>query len=188
MSSSATQRPPSAAGENAMRFSGKVWCFGDDINTDLIQPIPVLFMPVAEQARHVFAANRPGWAEQVRAGDILVAGRNFGMGSGRPAARVLKDLGIACLLAESINGLFFRNCVNYGFAALEVTGVREAFEEGDRAEVDMATAKVTNVRTGASLTGRRWPDLLYNILEKGGVLPLLEAEGLLEPAGAEDED
>ena len=170
-----------------MRFSGKVWRFGHDINTDLIQPVPVIFMPVEVQARHVFSANRPGWADEVHPGDILVAGRNFGTGSGRPAARVLKDLGIACLLAESINGLFFRNCVNYGFPALEVPGVHDAFEEGDRAEIDFTAATATNRSTGKSLTGRRWPEPLYHILEKGGVLPLLEAEGLVEPAtkGAE---
>lgn len=166
-----------------MRFSGKVWRFGHDINTDLIQPVPVIFMPVAEQPRHVFSANRPGWAAQVTPGDILVAGRNFGTGSGRPAARVLKELGIACLLAESINGLFFRNCVNYGFPALEVPGVHDAFEEGDRAEIDFVAATVTSGRTGQTLTGRRWPDPLYQILAKGGILPLLEAEGLVEPAG-----
>ena len=166
-----------------MHFRGKVWRFGHDINTDLIQPVPVIFMPVKEQARHVFSANRPGWAAEVRPGDILVAGRNFGTGSGRPAARVLKDLGIACLLAESINGLFFRNCVNYGFPALEVPGVHDAFEEGDQAEIDFTVATVRNARTGASLTGRRWAEPLYRILEKGGILPLLEAEGLVEPAG-----
>jgi 3-isopropylmalate/(R)-2-methylmalate dehydratase small subunit len=170
-----------------MRFSGKFLRFGHDINKDLIQPVPYIFMHEEVQARHVFSANRPGWADEVRSGDILVAGRNFGTGSGRPAARVLKDLGIACLLAESINGLFFRNCVNYGFPALEVPGVHDAFEEGDRAEIDFTAATATNRRTGKSFIGRRWPEPLYHILEKGGVLPLLEAEGLVEPArkGAE---
>jgi 3-isopropylmalate/(R)-2-methylmalate dehydratase small subunit len=95
-------------------ISGKVWKFGDDINTDLMLPGPLLFATEEKQKRAVFSANRPGWVDQVRTGDIIVGGLNYGMGSSRPAARSLRNLGIAALLAESINGLFFRNAVNFG--------------------------------------------------------------------------
>ncbi len=162
-------------------MTGRVWVFGDDINTDLIQPPAAVFRPAAEQPAMCMAPNRPGWAaEEVRAGDLVVAGRNFGTGSSRPAARVMKDLGIACLLAESINGLFFRNCVNYAFAALEVPGVVAAFDEGDEADVDFEAAVVVNRRTGARLQGKRWPQQLLAIHRAGGLLPLLEAEHLVE--------
>ncbi len=101
--------------------------------------------------------------------------------SGRPAARVLKELGIACLLAESINGLFFRNCVNYGFPALEVPGVHDAFAEGDRAEIDFVAGTVRNARTGRTLTGHRWPDPLYRRQRAvQDVIPPLELPGPLE--------
>lgn len=164
-----------------MRLAGKVWKFGNDINSDLLMPGHAVFRPLAEQSRWVFSANRPGWTDQVRPGDIIVGGRNFGTGSGRPAARLLKELGIGCLLAESINGLFFRNCVNYAFPALEVPGVSAAFEEGDPAEVAFVEGTVRNARTGALLPGKPWPPMLREILEAGGVFPLLEREGLLAP-------
>lgn len=168
-----------------MQFEARTWTFGDHINTDLILPGPVMLMPYDEQPKHVFAANRPGWAKLVKAGDILIGGRNFGTGSGRPAARSLKVLGIGCMVAESINGLFFRNCVNYGFFAMECPGVSRAFTEGDIAAVDFSTYRVRNVTTGTELEGRRLPDMLLNIMKAGGIYPLMEAEGLLEAANPE---
>jgi 3-isopropylmalate/(R)-2-methylmalate dehydratase small subunit len=129
----------------------------------------------------VFHANRPGWVDQVKPGDILVGGRNFGMGSSRPAARSLKNLGIACLVAPSINGLFFRNCVNFAFPAVECPGVHEAFEEGEIAEVDFETSTVKNVTRGKTLTGRAIPPRLLELVKAGGIYPLLEKEGLIAP-------
>jgi 3-isopropylmalate/(R)-2-methylmalate dehydratase small subunit len=84
-----------------MNFKARVWKVGDNINTDLILPIQAFYLPAAEQPRYVFHANRPGWVDLVQPGDILIGGRNFGMGSSRPAARSLKNLGIACLVAPS---------------------------------------------------------------------------------------
>src|SRR5215469_13737472 len=115
-------------------ITGRVWKFGDNINTDLMLPGPLLTASEAQQKRAVFSANRPGWVDQVHAGDVLIGGRNFGTGSSRPAARSLRNLAIGCLLAESINGLFFRNAVSFGFVALECPGVSAAFEEGHTAE------------------------------------------------------
>ena len=166
-----------------MKFSGRVWKVGDDINTDLILPGSILMLPSSEYPKHMFRANRPGWAQQVRGGDILVGGRNFGTGSSRPAPKVMKDLGLACLLAESINGLFFRNCVNTAFPALEVPGIAEAFEEGDIAEVEFELCRVKNLRTNKELVGKKWPPVLLGILQNGGIIEMLEAEGLLLPKG-----
>jgi 3-isopropylmalate/(R)-2-methylmalate dehydratase small subunit len=158
---------------------GRVWCFGRDINTDLIQPTHALLKPVAEQPRHVFEANRPGWVGLVQPGDLIVAGPNFGTGSSRPAARVLKDLGIGGLLSDSINGLFFRNCVNFAFAAIECPGVVDAFAEGDVGRFDLESGEVRNVTTGVSLQGRPWANQLLDIYRFGGLLEQLQAEGLL---------
>lgn len=165
-----------------MQFSGRVWIVGDNINTDLILPIQAYYLSVDEQAKWVFSANRPGWSSIVGQGDILVGGRNFGMGSSRPAARSLRNLGLACLLAESINGLFYRNAVNFAFPAMEVPGVTELFVEGDVAEVSFSDARVLNVRSGASLHGVAMPPPLMRILEAGGIYPLLEREGLVAAA------
>lgn len=163
-------------------LSGRVWKFGDDVNTDLIQPTPYMYLPAREQARHVFEANRPGWVDEMAAGDVIVAARNFGMGSSRPAPLVLRELGLGCLIADSINALFLRNCVSFGLLAFECPGVCDAFAEGDRAEVDIDALEVRNARTGVSLRLRPIPAQLVALMRGGGVFPLLEAEGLIGPA------
>ena len=164
-----------------MKFSARVWKFGDNINTDLILPILAYYMTPQEQARMVFNANRPGWVEQVQPGDILIGGKNFGMGSSRPAARSLKNVGLACLVAHSINGLFYRNCINFAFPAIECPGIHEAFEEGEMAEVDFEAAVVCNVTRGTTLDGCKTPPKLLDLLKAGGIYPLLEKEGLIAP-------
>ncbi len=166
-----------------MKLTGKVWKFGPNINTDLILPGHVHWASPAEQARCVFEANRPGWVDEVTPGDIIVSGVNFGMGSSRPAARSLRNLGLGCLVAESINGLFFRNCINWGFPALECPGAFAAFEEGDTAEVSFEDFTVRNGASDAVLTAGGIPDALLATLNAGGIHPLLEQEGLIAPAG-----
>ncbi len=160
-------------------MSGRVWCFGDDINTDVIMPGHALLGPVEDQRRYAFEANRPGWVDDVQPGDIIVAGQNFGTGSARPAARVLRDVGIAGVIAESINGLFFRNCVNYAFPAIECPGVQAVFEEGDEAALDLETGAVENVTRSLTLPGRAWAAELLEIQRAGGLIERLRAEGLL---------
>ena len=162
-------------------FVGRVWKFGDNINTDLMLPNIAATLPESEQPKYCFWANRPGWAEnEVKPGDIIVAGKNFGTGSGRQGARIFKALGLPCILADSINGLFFRNCVNLGMPAMQCPGVSEAFEEGDEAEVDMVKGTVHNKRTGVSLNGEAIPDSLLQMMESGGILPLLRREGYIK--------
>ena len=162
-------------------FSGRIWKFGDDINTDLMLPGPLLQASPAEQVRAVFAANRPGWVDLVEPGDIIVGGRNFGTGSSRPAARSLRNLGIGALLADSINGLFFRNAVNFGFLAVACPGIDRAFEEGDTAEVSLADWTVRNPKNGAVLPINPVPATLLTLMTGGGIYPVLEAEGLIAP-------
>jgi 3-isopropylmalate/(R)-2-methylmalate dehydratase small subunit len=163
-------------------ISGRVWKFGDNINTDLMVPGAVLRKDAAEQLRHVFEANRPGWVDEVQPGDVIVGGLNFGMGSSRPAARSLRNLKLGFLVAEEINGLFFRTCVNQGFLALECPGIAAAFEEGDVAELSLQHWTLTNRRTGAMLKPVAVPAPLLAMMREGGVLPILEAEGLIAPA------
>ena len=162
-------------------IAGRVWKFGDDINTDLMLPGPLLIASAAEQARAVFSANRPGWVDRVLSGDIIVGGRNFGTGSSRPAARSLRNLGLGCLVAESINGLFFRNAVSFGFLALECPGVHAAFEEGQTAEISLDDWTLRNRDSGAVLPVAPVPDRLLALMTGGGIYPLLEAQGLIAP-------
>ncbi len=164
-----------------MNFKARVWKVGDNINTDLILPNRAFYLTAEEQVGYVFSANRPGWAQQVQKGDILIGGRNFGMGSSRPAARSLKNLGLACLVAPYINGLFFRNAVNFAFPALECPGVDEAFDEGDIAEIEFSAGRVRNLTQGTELTAKPLPAQLLAIVNAGGIYPLLEKEGSIAP-------
>jgi 3-isopropylmalate/(R)-2-methylmalate dehydratase small subunit len=162
-------------------MTGRVWKFGDNINTDLMLPGPYLYRSPEEQARAVFMNNRPGWVDQVQSGDAIVGGFNYGMGSSRPAARSLRNCGLGFLLAETINGLFFRNAVNYGLLACECPGVSAAFEEGDTAEFDIDNWSVRNPRSRQTLNVLPVPEQLLAMMLKGGVYPVLEREGLIAP-------
>ena len=163
-----------------MKQKGRVWLFGDNINTDLMYPGFITTLPEAERPKYCMSANRPGWSEQVREGDIIVAARNFGCGSSRPAAKSLKSLGVSCVLADSINGLFFRNAINFGLPALSLEGASKMFKEGDTAEVDFRTGEVKNLKTNETKLGRPLPQALITIVESGGLLPLLKKEGYLK--------
>jgi 3-isopropylmalate/(R)-2-methylmalate dehydratase small subunit len=165
-------------------FSGKVWIFGDDINTDLIIPGYALFFPPEEQRRQCFSANRPGWVDEVQPGDVLIGGRNFGVGSARAIGDVFVGLGISGIVAESFNGLGLRNCVNVGLPVLPCSGITAAFEEGDTANVDWHLGHVENTTKGTTIEGQPVPPVLRNIVEAGGVEEMLRREGyLLSPSG-----
>lgn len=159
---------------------GRVWMFAEDnINTDLMMPQSVFTKPLEEQLRHVFATYRPGWVDQVKTGDILVGGRNFGTGSSRPGSLLLKRLGIVALVAETINGLFYRNCVNYALPAVECPGVRDMVREGEVLRVDATSGQIENVTSGATLSGAKMPEFLQAIVRAGGIMERLRAEGYL---------
>lgn len=162
-------------------FSGKVWKFGHDINTDLVIPNFAVLMSVEEQLPHCFSANRPDWVDEVAAGDVLVVGRNFGVGSARNIGAVFRGLGIAGIVAESFNGLGLRNCINVGMPSLPCEGVLDIFEEGDTAEVDWTSGAVRNATSGASLQGAPIPPQLQQLVAAGGVEDVLRAQGYLAP-------
>jgi 3-isopropylmalate/(R)-2-methylmalate dehydratase small subunit len=115
----------------------------------------------------------------VTAGDIVVAGRNFGLGSSRPVAALFRQLGVAALVAEEFNSLFFRNAVNAGLPAMTVPGVTSAFTDADTGTFNLATGGWRNETTGASGTVPVLPDLVLEIIASGGVLPRLAAQGYL---------
>ena len=165
-----------------MKIVGKVWIFGDEINTDLIFPHSALGVSPEEQCLLCMSDNRPGWAAQVQKGDILLAGKNFGTGSSRPGAAILKRLGLAGMVAESYNGLFYRNCIGYGFAALAVEGVTEMFREGDIAVVDYGEGTICNKRTGEVRQGNRLSKEMLENIEAGGIASTLMARGYIAPA------
>jgi 3-isopropylmalate/(R)-2-methylmalate dehydratase small subunit len=172
--------------EKSLVFSGRVWKFGDLINTDLIMPSKAFRLPKQEQHTLCFEAVRPEFVKQVKPGDIIVAGENFGMGSSRPIGEVLRGCGIAAVLADSINGLALRTCVNSSLPAHNCAGVSTLFEDGDRARVDFSTGKIENLTSGKSLTTHPMAPLLAEIVAAGGVVPMLLKDGYIhaEPFNA----
>jgi 3-isopropylmalate/(R)-2-methylmalate dehydratase small subunit len=117
-------------------------------------------------------------------GDIVVAGRNFGIGSSRPVGSLFMELGVSALIAEEFNSLFLRNCINVGLPALTVPSARSFFSEGDVAEIDVATGEYANRATGRTGRTKPLPGLVLEILRAGGVLPQLAAAGYLPEEAA----
>jgi 3-isopropylmalate/(R)-2-methylmalate dehydratase small subunit len=139
-------------------------------------------LPIPEAAQHVFYDLRPGWTEQVRPGDIVVAGRNFGIGSSRPVAALMRQLGVTALVAEEFNSLFLRNSINNGLPALTVPGVRGLVQEGDQVTVDLAEGWLE--AGGRRVTVPPLPRMVLDILDAGGLIARLTADGYLRPAGS----
>lgn len=166
----------------ALQIEGTAWVFGDDINTDLILPGAAFLLPVEEQIKYCFSANRPGWCDEVQPGDIIIAGKNFGLGSARPIGNVFAHLGVAGVIAASFNGLGLRNCVNYGVHVLPCPEAVNAIGDGERISVDWGAGIVRGLANGQEVSGRPVPQALLDIAEAGGVVPVLQAEGLLEDA------
>jgi 3-isopropylmalate/(R)-2-methylmalate dehydratase small subunit len=157
---------------------GKVWKFGNNISTDLLMPAFSTFgkVPKDEMKNYCMYTDRPDFAKNVRRGDIVVAGNNFGCGSSRPAAKNLLALGISCVLAETMSSIFFRNSINLGLLVLSVPAVSQLFEEGDEAEVNLSTGEVKNLRTGRMLKTNPLPEELMRILKAGGIIAFLQEE------------
>jgi len=160
-------------------FSGKVWVFGDNLDTDAMYPAFAMKMEPSEAARHIFYEVRPGWTDQVSRGDIVLAGKNFGLGSSRPVAALFTELGVAGLVAEEFNSLFFRNAVNAGLPAMTVPGATGVFHEGDTGTFNLTDGSWRNDTTAASGTVPRLPGLILDIIESGGVLSRLAEQGYL---------
>jgi 3-isopropylmalate/(R)-2-methylmalate dehydratase small subunit len=163
----------------SLSITGRVWVFGDNINTDAMYPAFAMKMDPPEAAKHIFYEERPGWTSQVGRGDIVLAGKNFGIGSSRPVAALFAELGVAGLVAEEFNSLFFRNAVNAGLPAMTLPDATSLFSDGDTGTFDLSDGTWRNETSGASGTVPKLPDLLLEIIASGGVLPRLAAQGYL---------
>lgn len=154
---------------------GRVWKFGDDINTDLISPGRYLTAAIEEIKGHVLEAVNPRFAAEARKGDVLVAGKNFGCGSSRESApRALRALGLEAVVAESFARIFFRNAVAIGLPVLACLSVSRTFEDGDTLELDLENARVTHVARNLPLQGTPLPREMLEVLGKGGIPSLLK--------------
>jgi 3-isopropylmalate/(R)-2-methylmalate dehydratase small subunit len=163
----------------SVALTGKVWVFGDSLDTDAMYPGFAIRMQPPEAAKHVFYEVRPGWTDLVSAGDIVVAGKNFGIGSSRPVSALFIELGIAGLVAEEFNSLFFRNAVNAGLPAMTLPDATSIFHDGDIGAFDLADGTWRNETTGASGTVAKLPEMILDIIASGGVMKRLVAQGYL---------
>jgi 3-isopropylmalate/(R)-2-methylmalate dehydratase small subunit len=155
-----------------MKLEGRVWKFGDDVDTDRI--IPARYCNTSdgrELARHVFADVRPGFAGAVAAGDIIVAGKNFGCGSSREHAPLaLKEAGIRAVIARSFARIFYRNAFNIGLPLMESGEAAALLQGGEKISLDLTTGKIDNMKSHASCSAQPIPDFMRNLIQTGGLV------------------
>jgi 3-isopropylmalate/(R)-2-methylmalate dehydratase small subunit len=161
---------------------GRVWKFGDSIETDAINPY-YRYPTMEELKRHTMEAYRPEFAREVQPGDILIAGRNFGCGSSRPGL-VLREVGIVAIIAESVARLFLRNSIARAIPIFMAPGITGIVNDGETVEVDYPSGIVRNAATGASVALRKFPPLIEEIFAAGGLPEYAYQRYLRESAGA----
>ena len=155
-----------------MIIKGRIWRFGNDVDTDLIIPARYLNTtdPV-ELASHCMEDADPGFAGRVQPGDIIVAGRNFGCGSSREHAPVaIKSAGVGCVVAASFARIFYRNAVNIGLPILEAGEAVEAIESGDEVEIDLARGEIRNLTHPGVYKAAAFPPFMQQIIAAGGLI------------------
>jgi 3-isopropylmalate/(R)-2-methylmalate dehydratase small subunit len=160
---------------------GRVWKFGDSIETDAINPY-YRYPTMEELKQHTMEAYRPEFPGEVRPGDILVAGRNFGCGSSRPGL-VLREVGIVAIIAESVARLFLRNSIARAVPIFMAPGVTSIVNDGETLEIDYAGGVVRNPSPGRSVELRKFPPLIEKIFSAGG-LPEYAYQRYMREAGA----
>jgi len=153
-------------------IEGRVWRYGDDVNTDVIFPGKYTYQPMepAEMAQHAMEDLDPDFAKEVKEGDVIVAGANFGCGSSREqAATCLKAAGVAAVIAKSFSRIFFRNAINNGLPVIELHDGTDAMEKGDIVTVDFEKGIVQH--EGKEYHFPELPQVVLAILEDGGLIP-----------------
>jgi 3-isopropylmalate/(R)-2-methylmalate dehydratase small subunit len=152
----------------------RAWVLGDNVDTDVITPGKYMKFGIEDIAKHCLEPVRPEFSKQVKPGDIVVAGRNFGAGSSREQApAALKQLGIAALVAESFAGLFYRNSLNLGLPAL-VCSESKRMRDGDQLQVDFEKAVIVNQTSGHTHSFEPIPPHLLQMVHDGGLMAHLE--------------
>ncbi len=164
---------------------GRVWKFGDSIDTNVIAPLHVMQKgEIEEIARHTMAAVRPEFPDEVRPGDIIVAGGNFGCGSHRQEANiVLESVGIVAIVAESVARIFLRTSINLAYPTLVAPGIANLVEDKEELEINYPQGTIRNPRTGREILLPKYPPSVEQIFAAGGILTLMKErcikEGLL---------
>jgi 3-isopropylmalate/(R)-2-methylmalate dehydratase small subunit len=162
-------------------LKGYAFKFGNNISTDHIIPgkYASLRSNLPELAKHVMEDADSTFAEKVKQGDFIIAGKNFGLGSSREhAALVIKMAGVSAILAKSVARIFFRNAINQGLPVLICD--TDKINAGDEIEVNLTTGVITDLTNGAKLTFGKIPKVMLDILGEGGLIPYITKHGNFE--------
>ncbi|HBC97878.1 MAG TPA: 3-isopropylmalate dehydratase small subunit [Clostridium sp.] len=156
-------------------LEGKVWRFGNDVDTDLI--IPARYLNTSDPqvlAEHCLEDLEPGFARKVISGDIIVAGTNFGCGSSREHAPIaLKASGVSCVIAASFARIFYRNALNIGLPILESVAASKEVKQGDILRVNFETGLITNLTRNQVYQTNPFPGFMRELIASGGLIPYL---------------
>ena len=159
-----------------MKAKGKVFKYGDNVDTDVIIPARHLNTSVpTELSAHCMEDIDPHFAEAASAGDVIVAGRNFGCGSSREHAPLaIKASGIACVIAESFARIFYRNALNIGLPILECPAAALAISASDEVSVDLEAGEITDHTTGQTFQAEPFPPFMMDLIAAGGLVAYLK--------------
>ncbi|MFO1311605.1 MAG: 3-isopropylmalate dehydratase [Burkholderiales bacterium] len=162
-----------------MWHKGRTWFLGDDVDTDQIMPTRYLALRTAQDlGRHALSGNDPAWPERIAAGDMLVAGANFGCGSSREHAPLgLKGMGLACVIAQSFSRIFYRNAVNVGLPLLVVKAPIAERAQGRDGWVDLEAGRLSFDGGGTALDGTPPAPIVLSILAAGGLMQYVAGRG-----------
>lgn len=150
---------------------GTAYVFGDEVNTDVITPSDYFGEPIEVMAEHVFEPERPGFADEIEHGDVIVAGDHFGSGSSRESApAAIQAAGISAVIAESFSRIFYRNSIAIGLPALTCPGITNGVSEGDELEVNFDDGVVHNRTTDETFPFERLPPEIQSIFDAGGLI------------------
>jgi 3-isopropylmalate/(R)-2-methylmalate dehydratase small subunit len=156
-------------------LKGRAFKFGDNISTDHIVPGRLVHLRsnLPELAKHVLEDADPTFAQRVKKGDFVVAGKNFGLGSSREhAPLVIKMAGVSAVLAKSVARIFYRNAINIGLPVLICD--TDNIKDGDELEVDLKAGTVCDLTNGAELHFSPMPEIMLRILNEGGLIPYIK--------------
>lgn len=155
---------------------GKAWKFGHDIDTDVILPARYLNQSTPEHlAAHCMEDAGTSFAQDVKSGDIMVGGKNFGCGSSREHAPIaIKACGIKVVIAESFARIFYRNALNIGLPIMECSEAVAGISQGDEIEVNVATGVIENKTTNMKYQANSFPPFMQDLIRAGGLIPYIE--------------
>ena len=155
-----------------MKAQGKVFRYKDNVDTDVIIPARYLNTSVpSELAKHCMEDIDKDFVNNVQAGDIIVADKNFGCGSSREHAPIaIKASGISCVIASTFARIFYRNSINTGLAIMECPEAVDAIKQGDVVDVDADAGVITNTTTGETFKAQPFPPFIREIIEEGGLI------------------